>query len=84
MNEPIRQRILALLQRKGGLPPGFTDDTDYIDEGIVDSLAIVKFIVDLEKAFDIELTDEDIESPAFRTVAGLTALVGGKRPNAPL
>ena len=82
MNDATRQRILALLQRKGGLPAGFTDDTDYIDEGIVDSLAIVKFIVDLEKTFDIELTDDDIESPAFRTVAGLTALVGARRANA--
>jgi acyl carrier protein len=79
LNDPIRARILAQLQRKGGLPPGFTDDTDYIDEGIVDSLAIVKFIVELETAFGIELTEEDIESPAFRTVAGLAGLVAGKR-----
>ena len=81
MNASIRTRILALLQRKGALPPGFSDGTDYIDEGIVDSLAIIKFIVDLEAGFDIELSDEDIESPAFRTVAGLTALIAAKGCN---
>ena len=82
MNATIHSRILALLQRKGALPPGFTDSTDYIDEGIVDSLAIIKFIVDLEQGFDIELTDEDIESPDFRTVAGLTALIAAKGSHA--
>lgn len=82
MNATIHSRILALLQRKGALPPGFTDNTDYIDEGIVDSLAIVKFIVDLEQGFDIELSDEDIESPEFRTVAGLTALIAAKGTHA--
>lgn len=72
----IRSLVADLLRARGPIPEGLALDAfDYIDSGHVDSLAVMKFIVSLEAALDIELTDDDIESQAFRTVGGLAALL---------
>lgn len=78
MQADIHTFILALLSKKAPLPAGFHDDTDYISAGIIDSMAIIKFILELEAKFDIAFTDEDIETVQFRSVRGLTALIENK------
>jgi len=80
MNTPdVRPFILARMQRRAKLPPG-VDLTafDYIESGHVDSIAITKFILDVEDAFNIEITDAEMTSCAFRTVDGLIGLIERK------
>jgi len=76
--QEIHAFVLGLLQKKSRLPQGFDDTTDYIRAGIVDSIGIIKFILELESRFDIEIVDTDIESDEFRSVQGLTNLISSK------
>lgn len=78
MQDTVHSFILALLAKKSPLPADFTDDSDFLAAGIIDSMAIIKFILELEARFDIALSDEDIESDRFRSVRGLAALIGEK------
>jgi D-alanine--poly(phosphoribitol) ligase subunit 2 len=78
MQDSIRTFVLALLEKKSRLPKGFDDASDFIKSGIVDSVGIIKFILEIESRFDIEITEADIESDEFRTVQGLVAMIGRK------
>ncbi|PKB19951.1 acyl carrier protein [Janthinobacterium sp. 64] len=78
MQDDIRAFILTLLARKSPLPADFNDDDDFLAAGIIDSMAIIKFILELEARFDITLDDDDIESQQFRSVRGLLALIDNK------
>jgi acyl carrier protein len=69
---------VSLLQRKGNLPSGFDDSTDFIADGIVDSIGIIKFVLEIESRFRIEILDADIESGPFRTLRGLTTMIAAK------
>lgn len=51
---------------------------NYIDSGYVDSIAVVKFVIEIEAKFDIEISEEDMMSPQFRTVGGLVAIIETK------
>ena len=77
-NEDIRKFIVSLLQRKGHLPSDFDDSTDFIADGIVDSIGIIKFVLEIESRFEIEILDADIESGRFRTLRGLTTMIAAK------
>lgn len=78
MQDSIRAFVLALLEKKSRLPKGFDDASDFIKAGIVDSVAIIKFILEIESGFDIEISESDIESDDFRTVRGLVAMIDRK------
>lgn len=52
---------------------------DLFETGIIDSLAYVAFISRLEDAFGVSFSDADIQSGAFRSIDGLTALLERKR-----
>ena len=70
--EFIRKRI----QAKGKLPIGWDVETfDYRESGAIDSMGIIKFLLDLEAEFDISISDGDMLRPGFTTVGGLTGLV---------
>ena len=65
-------------QKKSPLPDGFDDESDFIRAGIVDSIGIIKFILELELKFGIEIDDIDIESEGFRSVQGLVSMINSK------
>jgi D-alanine--poly(phosphoribitol) ligase subunit 2 len=62
MHNDIRLFVLGLLEKKNKLPQNFDNASDFIKAGIIDSMAIIKFILELESRFDIEITEADIES----------------------
>ncbi|MGE5422985.1 MAG: acyl carrier protein [Ignavibacteriales bacterium] len=75
----VDEFILKYLQKKYTFP----EDTDtyslnYIEMGYIDSLGLVKFIVELEDEFDIEFDDEELESPSIKIVGELIKLVERK------
>jgi acyl carrier protein len=78
MQESIRSFVLELLEKKSRLPKGFDDASDFIKTGIVDSVGIIKFILEIESRFDIDITETDIESDEFRSVRGLVAMIDRK------
>ncbi len=79
MKENIRAFVLDKVQSKEKLPEmDEIDDLKYIDEGYVDSIGLIKFIVEIETEFDIEIDDDDIASLEFRTIGGLCSLINNK------
>lgn len=63
---------------KDNAPEGFNDDYNLIDEGILDSLAIMSLIAWLEKHFSIEFDEGDIVLENFSSVNALSDFVQKK------
>lgn len=78
MQDNIKLFILELLKKKSSLPKDFNEENDFIKAGIIDSIGTIKFILEIESRFDIEITDEDIESNDFRSVQGLIKIIKRK------
>jgi acyl carrier protein len=60
-------------------------DTDVIDTGLLDSLALVELLAAIEEEFGIELPLDGLEVESFRSVDTIAAYVGslnGRPPSA--
>ncbi len=78
MNE-IKQFILDRLQEEYDLPKDIDIDAyDYIENGYIDSVALVSFVVELEDEFDITFSDEELTSHDFKTIGGLVKMIMAK------
>jgi len=76
MEDSVLQFVTRLIEKKAKLPPNADVEMfNYIDTGFVDSLGIMKFVVDIEAKFDIEITEDDMESTEFRTIGGLVSII---------
>lgn len=79
MTDSITQFVIGLIEKKGKLPQN--EDIlafNYIDSGYVDSIGIIKFVVEIEAKYEIEITEADIESNEFRTIGGLISIINKK------
>jgi D-alanine--poly(phosphoribitol) ligase subunit 2 len=82
MSDSVNKFVVQLIEKKTRLPKDIDiDKFNYVDTGYVDSLGIIKFIVEIESHFDIEITDTDIESPEFRTIGGIASIISNKISN---
>ena len=71
--------VCRLIQKKSRFPDDCViDELDYLETGYIDSMALIKFVLDIESKFDIEISEFDMLSPQFRTVGGLVRLIGEK------
>lgn len=50
-------------------------DEDLLEQGVIDSLGLVKLITSLEKAFGINIDDEDLVPDNFQTVNAIARLI---------
>ncbi len=50
-------------------------DTDLIETGVIDSLALVELIFQIEKEFGIDIRLDEIGVESFRTVKGIADLI---------
>ncbi|WP_127015404.1 acyl carrier protein [Anoxybacter fermentans] len=74
--------IINRLQQKYTIDKNIDIETlNYVESGYIDSLGIIKFIVEIEDEFGIEFSDEEIADPSFKTVGGLIKLVERKVMN---
>ena len=75
----VHQFIRRRIEKKAKLPADCDPERyDYIKAGHIDSIGIIKFVVEIESEFDIIITEEELSSAQFRTLGGLTALVLSK------
>jgi acyl carrier protein len=75
----VKKYIVDYIEKKGKLPEDADlDSFDFVATGYIDSLAFFKFVVELEAEFDIEISDDDLAAPGFRTIGGVAAAVAGK------
>ncbi|MEK7856196.1 MAG: phosphopantetheine-binding protein [Acidobacteriota bacterium] len=76
MSDQVREFVIKAIEKKSRLPAGCNVDTfNYIDSGHVDSIAIIKFILELEEEFKIDIAPEEVESAEFRTIGGLVGII---------
>lgn len=54
-------------------------DTQLLDTGILDSLAVVKLLTFIEESFGVEITDDEFDPDNFETLDAIEALVAAKR-----
>ncbi|MGD2084796.1 MAG: acyl carrier protein [Candidatus Aminicenantes bacterium] len=54
------------------------DDKPLIQEGLIDSIGIMKLITFLTEKFKVELNDEDFNMDNFETLNNITTLVAQK------
>jgi methoxymalonate biosynthesis acyl carrier protein len=57
-------------------------ETDLIDTGLVDSLAFVEFLAQLEAGFGIHVSLEDLEIDRFRTISSIARFIARKNGTA--
>jgi methoxymalonate biosynthesis acyl carrier protein len=60
-----------------------SDDTDLIDRGLLDSLALVELVVEVEHRFGLSIPFDTLDIDDFRTVNSIGAVIeqsGGGRP----
>jgi acyl carrier protein len=50
--------------------------TDIIDAALIDSVALVAFLFEIEKQFGVEMPLESLEIDEFRTIESIARLVG--------
>ena len=74
----LRQKVLEIL--KAACPDvDFEGDALLIDNGVLNSLAVITIIGALNEKFNIEIDADDITAENFNTLDGLTRLVEEKQ-----
>jgi acyl carrier protein len=76
----VRQFIIR--QFRVNDPAKLTDDTLLMEEGIVDSVAMLAVIMFLESEFGIKVDDLEIMPENLESIARIAAFVAGKQQSA--
>ena len=75
----IKKFIVNYLEKKGKISKNIDiDNLNFLETGYIDSIGIIKFIVEIEEKFNIQISEEDIISEQFKTVKGLVLLIENK------
>ncbi|MFK0047547.1 acyl carrier protein [Streptomyces sp. NPDC090741] len=72
--EEVTSTVRQFISRLSGRP-GIEDDRPLISDGVLDSVAAVQMVDFVERTFDIEIADEDLELANFDSIRGLAGLV---------
>lgn len=78
MEKEILQYIYESLNQRTPLPyenPEELLDVNYVEEGLVDSLGLLQFILEIEDEFQIEFTEEEMLSPTVMHIRKLIQLI---------
>ncbi len=72
----VQRGILTFIQSEVAYPgTEVTEATDLFDDGVLDSLAILRLVLHLEATYAITFAPEDLSSSAFARVPSLSSLV---------
>ena len=78
----MREEILELIVRlTGNKELRENDNFDLIEDDILDSLAFIQLISELEDKFDIEIQPTQIDVDTWRSVDGIVRMVKGLERN---
>lgn len=77
--DEIKSLILTLLKSRQAIRADQSiDNFNFIEEGVIDSISLIKFVIELEDKFSIDIESHDISNSNFKTVGGLTDLIHSK------
>lgn len=54
---------------------GIDKNIDLFEEGLLDSLAMMQLMVELEEGFDITINPEELEVEDYRTITSISEMV---------
>jgi acyl carrier protein len=70
VNERVRRLLAETLNVEVS-----SDETDLIDTGVIDSLALVELLVALEREFEVTIPFDELEIDTFRSVRSIGAFI---------
>jgi D-alanine--poly(phosphoribitol) ligase subunit 2 len=70
----IAERVAMIFDERGIDVPN--PDTDLIAGGLLDSLALVELLVELEEEFDVRIAVDHLDLEDFRTIKRIVAFIG--------
>ena len=76
----MEERIAALIRDALGVDVP-SHDADLIEGGLLDSLALVSLITEIEAEFGFQLPLDDFDVEAFRSVDRIAAFVTASKPS---
>lgn len=79
-SDDIQNKVIEILEERSEkkIPEKDCENLRYLDAGIIDSIGLIEFIVNLEETFDVQLDPEDTECDMFRTVGGVARIISMK------
>ena len=70
----LQQQVTALFAEKLNLDVASVE-TDLIETGMLDSLALVELLAQLEESFDVSISTDDMELENFRSITSIAMFV---------
>ena len=67
--------FLRSIQRSDADFGQIDDNTDLVQSGLADSLAVIQIIMHLEKTYDVDLSDCGVDPAALGTIGGILDLI---------
>jgi acyl carrier protein len=72
MEEQLKAYLLATLEAQGKPLPDISFEASLIDEGVLDSLLLLDFVLFLERRFGIKIPGEDIIPEHFGSLQAVS------------
>ena len=70
----LQQQVTSLFSEKLNLDV-VSVETDLIETGLLDSLALVELLAQLEESFDVSISTDDMEIENFRSITSIATFV---------
>ena len=70
----LQQQVASLFSEKLNLDVASVE-TDLIETGLLDSLALVELMAQLEESFDVSISTDDMELENFRSITSIAMFV---------
>ncbi|MEM9823313.1 MAG: acyl carrier protein [Bacteroidota bacterium] len=75
----MKSKIREFLTQRIGNDVTLKDEDNFFQLGLINSLFALQLVIFLEKTFQIEMDNEDLDINNFSTINNLTALVERKQ-----
>ena len=62
-----------------GQDSGLTEDTSFLEQGIVDSTGVLELVAHLEKTYNIKVKDEELIPDNLDSINSIASFLAGKR-----
>lgn len=75
-----REWVRRWFEAKGPIPGATLEEklaTDYFEAGLIDSLAVVALVGEIERTFGVRFEDRHYREPRFSKIGGLGDIVAG-------
>jgi acyl carrier protein len=77
MNQPVKARLREFVAKNFYVadPSSVTDQTSFLDQGIIDSTGVLELVAFVESEYKITVADDDVIPANFDSIDALAAYV---------